>query len=259
MIGALAGDIIGSVYERRPIKTKDFPLFSSDCLFTDDSVLTVALADAILHDGDFGRLMRTYYRRYPHAGYGGMFHEWANSEEQAAYNSYGNGAAMRISPVGMAYDTLEAVLANARKYTEVTHNHPEGVKGAQAVASAIFIARHGGSRRDIKAYVEDTFGYDLSSTCDAIRPFYRFDVSCQGTVPQAFIASLESDDFEDAIRNAISLGGDSDTLACITGGIAEAYYGSVPDYIDSKVMAILDSHLRDIVLSYRAKYAGQPK
>lgn len=254
MIGALAGDIIGSVYEWDNIKTKDFSLFDPRCFFTDDSVLTVALAEAILHSKDYAKTMKEYYRLYPHAGYGGMFHRWAMSERSEPYNSWGNGAAMRISPVGFAYQSLDEVLTRAEAFTAVTHNHPEGIKGAQSVAAAVFLARTGSSKEEIKAYAERTFGYDLSRTLDEIRPDYQFDESCQGTVPQAITVFLESTDFEDAIRNAISLGGDSDTLACITGGIAEAFYG-VPEHIAARVLQILDDRLRSITLAF-AEHLG---
>lgn len=250
MIGAIAGDIIGSVYEWDNIKTKQFDLFSPECFFTDDTVLTVALADAILNKQDYVPVMKSYYQKYPDAGYGGMFHRWAQSEESRPYNSWGNGAAMRISPVGFAFDSLEEVLTKARQYTEVTHNHPEGIKGAQAVAAAIFLARTGKSKAEIREYVATTFGYDLTLTVDEIRPTYEFNESCQQTVPQAIIAFLDSDDFEDAIRNAISMGGDSDTLACIAGGIADAFYGGVPDSILQKTMELLDDDLRSTTSAF---------
>lgn len=254
MIGAIAGDIIGSVYEWNRIKTKQFRLFSPDCYFTDDSVLTIALADSILNDQDYRTTMKSYYRSYRQAGYGGFFHQWARSWESKPYNSWGNGAAMRISPVGFAFKSLEEVLSKAKQYTEITHNHPEGVKGAQATASAIFLARTGKTKKEIRVFVEKSFGYNLSMTLDEIRPTYGFDESCQGTVPQAITAFLESEDFEDAIRNAISLGGDSDTLACITGGIAQAFYGSVPEFITQKVMEILDEDLRKITSEFMDLY-----
>ncbi len=254
MIGAIAGDIIGSVYERHRIKTKDFPLFSQGCRFTDDSVLTVALADAILSGRNYDKLMREYYRRYPRAGYGGMFRQWAQNDDGKPYNSFGNGSAMRISPVGFAFDNLEEVLKKAKLYTEITHNHPEGIKGAQATASAIFLARNGRSKKEIRGYIESNFAYDLSRTLDDIRPYYRFDVTCQGSVPEAIIAFLESEDYEDAIRNAVSLGGDSDTQACITGGIAEAFYGSVPEHIERRVLKILDDPLRSVTLQFMQLY-----
>lgn len=253
MIGAIAGDIIGSVYEWNRIKTKQFDLFSPDCCFTDDSVLTVALAESILTDNDYASLMRTYYRRYPDAGYGGLFHEWARAYESRPYNSWGNGAAMRISAVGFAFSTLDEVLARASEYTAVTHNHTEGIKGAQATAAAIFLARTGNTKADIKQYTTVTFHYDLSRSVDEIRPAYQFDESCQGTVPQAIVCFLESTDFEDAIRNAISLGGDSDTLACITGGIAQAYYG-VPATIAERAMSILDEDLKSITARFLSSY-----
>lgn len=243
MLGAIAGDIIGSVYEWNNVKTKDFVLFSPRCTFTDDTVLTVALADAILYGKDYGRTMKEYYRRYPYVGYGTYFHRWALSDDSRPYNSWGNGAAMRISPAGFAYETLEDVLERAEYFTTVTHNHPEGIKGAQATAAAVFLARTGNSKEAIKASIESKFGYDLSRSLAEIRPSYTFDVSCQGTVPEAITAFLESEDIEDAIRKAISLGGDSDTLACITGGIAHAFYGSLPEHITGMVYRILDDEL----------------
>jgi len=250
VLGAIAGDIIGSVYEFRPIKTEDFELFSPGCRFTDDTVLTVALADAILQGKDYGRTMKEYYRRYPNAGYGSYFLQWARSDDSRPYNSWGNGAAMRISPVGFAYDTLEEVLERAECFTAITHNHPEGIKGAQATAAAVFLARKGSSKEEIKAALESRFGYDLSLTLDEIRPTYAFDVSCQGTVPQAITAFLESRDFEDAIRKAVSLGGDSDTLACITGGIAHGFYGPLPEHITGKVYSILDDRLGEVTREF---------
>lgn len=185
MIGAIAGDIIGSVYEWNRIKTKQFKLFRPDCCFTDDSVLTIALADAILNDKDYGITMKSYYRRYPDAGYGGPFHQRAHSRQGSPYNSWGNGAAMRISPAGFAFESLDDVLTRAKQYTEITHNHPEGTKGAQATASAIFLARTrtGKTKKEIRSFIEKSFGYNLSMTLDEIRPTYGFDESCQGTVP----------------------------------------------------------------------------
>jgi ADP-ribosylglycohydrolase len=250
MLGAIAGDIIGSVYEFSPIKTMDFELFSARSTFTDDTVLTVALADAILRGQDYGRSMKEYYCRYPYAGYGTYFHDWARSEDNRPYNSWGNGAAMRISPVGFAYDTLKDVLEQAEYFTAITHNHPEGIKGAQATAAAVFLARKGGSKEEIKAHIESMFGYDLSRSLDEIRPSYTFDVSCQGTVPQAITAFLESGSFEDAIRKAVSLGGDSDTLACITGGIAHAFYGPLPVHITGRVYRILDDGLGKVTREF---------
>ena len=256
MLGAIAGDIIGSVYEWNNIKTKEFPLFDPRCRFTDDTVLTVALADAILSNTDYTALMKAYVHRYPNAGYGASFYRWALSSSNQPYHSYGNGAAMRISPAGWAFDRLEEVLEKAGRFTEGTHDHPEGIKGAQATAAAVFLARTGRSKEEIRSFIETTFHYDLSRTLDEIRPGYVFNVSCQGTVPQAIRAFLESRDFEDAIRNAISLGGDSDTLACITGGIAEAFYAGVPRFISEKAGEILDHDLKAVTQKFRKKYVN---
>lgn len=243
MIGAIAGDIIGSVYEAHPIKTKDFPLFHPRCRFTDDSVLTIAVAQAILTDGDYRRWVWEIGRRYPHAGYGGTFIRWLHSSAPKPYNSWGNGSAMRVSPVGWAFDSIDEVLSEAARTAEISHNHPEGIKGAQAAALAVSLARTTRDKGLIKNEIIGRFGYDLNSTVDGIRPFYSFDVSCQGTVPEAVIAFLDAGDYEDAIRNAISLGGDSDTLACITGAIAEAYYGPVAPNILGKVKEALPGDL----------------
>ena len=255
MLGAITGDIVGSVYEFDNIKTTEFDLFCYDsAFFTDDSVLTIALADAILHNLDYADTMRDYTRRYPHASYGTSFFLWARTPNAPAYNSWGNGAAMRISPVGFAFDTLEEVQQNAQKYTEITHNHPEGIKGALATATAIFLARTGHSKQQIKNYIIENYGYGLNRSCDDIRPHYYFNESCQETVPEAIIAFLDSTDFESAIRLAVSLGGDSDTLTCITGGIAQAFYGSIPDNIAKKTLATLDEPLRDITLKFMQTY-----
>lgn len=246
MIGAIAGDIIGSVYEWNNIKTKDFVLFTQRNFFTDDSVLTVALADSIMTGKPYDENMRRFYSWYPDAGYGGSFRKWANNPETGPYNSWGNGAAMRISPVGFAYDDLETVLKKAKEFTEVTHNHPEGIKGGQATAAAILMARQGKSKDEIKTYIEKEFGYDLSRHVDEIRPTYEFNESSQETVPQAIRAFIDSTSFVDALRTAVSLGGDSDTLACITGGIAQAFYKGVPEDIQIRVYRILDNRLKGI-------------
>ncbi len=258
MIGAIAGDVIGSVYEHHPIKTKDFPLFHSQSRFTDDSVLTVAVAKAILEDGDYRKWILEMGRRYPDAGYGGTFIRWLNSNDPEPYNSWGNGSAMRVSPVGFAFDTIETVLAEAARTAMISHNHPEGVKGAQATALGIFLARTVQDKEIIRKEVSDRFGYNLNRTVEEIRPSYHFDVSCQGTVPEAIIAFLDSDSYEDTVRNAVSLGGDSDTLACIAGGMAEAYYGSgsiAPDLLD-KVKAALSVELWQITAQFCLKYAS---
>ena len=254
MIGAIAGDIIGSVYEWHNIKTKKFPLFSDHCFFTDDTVLTVALADSILTGTPYVDNLKTFYRWYPDSGYGSSFQDWAMGHTSEPYNSYGNGAAMRISPVGYAYNDLQTVLDKAAEFTGVTHNHPEGIKGGQATAAAIFLARMGKSKDEIRAFIETTFQYDLSKHVDEIRPFYRFNESSQGTVPQAIRAFIDSIDFEDAIRTAVSLGGDSDTLACITGGIAQAFYGGVPEPIESRVYTILDERLGEITREFMKRF-----
>ena len=255
MIGAIAGDIIGSVYEPRPIKTKAFPLFDPQCTFTDDTVLTVAVADAILTGTPYGESIRRIGRRHPHAGYGGSFIRWLLMENAGPYNSWGNGAAMRVSPVGFAFSTEDEVLEQARMTAEITHNHPEGIKGAQATALAVFLARTMHDRETIRSEIRQRFGYDLDQSVDEIRPFYDFDISCQGTVPQAIIAFLDSESYEDAVRNAVSLGGDSDTLACITGGIAEAFYGDVPDAIRAKVADLLTPDLREVTDAFCVRYS----
>ena len=224
-------------FDRNNYKHKDFPLLSENSHFTDDTVMTLAVAlGLIAGQGDAQKTfagvryeMRHWGRRYPHAGYGGMFRRWLRAEHPQPYGSFGNGSAMRVAAAGWLFDTLDKTLEMAKVTAEVTHNHPEGIKGAQATAAAIFLARTGHSRPEIKRYVEQTFGYDLSRTCDEIRPHYRHVETCQQTVPEAIIAFLESTGFEDALRNAVSLGGDSDTLACITGGIAEAFYGMPPE------------------------------
>ncbi|HEX7285978.1 MAG TPA: ADP-ribosylglycohydrolase family protein [Candidatus Angelobacter sp.] len=258
MIGAIAGDVIGSIYEFDGIKSKDFPLFDDRCSFTDDSVLTVAVADVIMHGGTYAKRFQHYYRQYPGRGYGGFFHGWAELPEPRPYGSFGNGSAMRVSPVGFAFGDLATVLAEAKRSAEVTHNHPEGIKGAQATAAAIFLARTGNSKDDIRSYVEHAFGYDLGQSLDALRPGYEFNETCQGTVPAALLSFLEASDFEDAVRNAISLGGDADTLACIAGGIAEAFYGGVPLPIKEQTLSRLDSALRSITEEFAARFRSAP-
>jgi len=254
MLGAIAGDIIGSVYEINNIKTKEFPLFNPECRFTDDTVLTVAVADVLLNNGNYTEQFKNYCRRYPNAGYGANFGHWAMSDRTEPYNSWGNGSAMRVSAIGFAFNDLNSVLSEAKQSAEVTHNHPEGIKGAQATAIAIFLARTKKDKKLIKSYIENTFGYDLDFSLDQIRPNYDFDVSCQGSVPQAIVAFLESTDFEDAIRNAISIGGDSDTIACITGGIAQAFYEGVPNAIAQQALSILDEPLRQMIEAFNRKY-----
>ncbi|HET6386750.1 MAG TPA: ADP-ribosylglycohydrolase family protein [Armatimonadota bacterium] len=254
MLGAIAGDVIGSVYEAHPIKTTDFPLLSPRCRFTDDTVLTVAVARAILEDGDYVYAFRQYCRRWPDAGFGGKFFRWATGDNPEPYNSFGNGSAMRVSPVAYAFDAMDAVLGEAKRSAEVTHNHPEGVRGAQAVAGAVFLARMGRTKDEIHAFVTERFAYDLGTPLTEIRPTYRFNVTCQGSVPQAMRAFLESVDFESAIRLAVSLGGDADTQASIAGAIAEPFYGGVPKPIADAVLAIVDDRMHPTIQRFRERY-----
>jgi ADP-ribosylglycohydrolase len=253
MLGAIAGDVIGSVYEGDNVKTPDFgPLFGRFSRPTDDSVLTCAVAEWILRGAgdDLPDRLKAWFRQFPYAGYGGTFAKWATSSTRSPYNSWGNGSAMRASPVGFAFATLDETLRQASRSAEVTHNHPEGIKGAQATAGAIFLARTGRSKSEIRAFVESQFGYELSRPLAEIRPGYCFDVSCQGSVPEAIVAFLESTGWEDAVRKAISLGGDSDTIACITGGIAAAHYGGVPPAIRAEVEVRLPPAMRAILAEF---------
>ena len=276
MLGAIIGDIVGSVYEWHNIKTKDFPLFRDGCTFTDDTVMTIAVADALMSGGtkdNFIDSMKKFGRLYPNSGYGGRFGNWLFSDDREPYNSWGNGSAMRVSPCAWLMDCgfcartgmwLSKGRERAKLSAEVTHNHTEGIKGAMAVTDAIFMCRfyaegYGDDmgnavnkeytldkwKTRIKEHIEQDYGYDLCRTLDEIRPVYRFNESCQETVPEAIIAFLESTGFEDAIRNAVSIGGDSDTLAAITGSIAEAAYG-IPKTIADKVLGYLDAPLREV-------------
>ena len=257
MYGAILGDIIGSPFEfDRGSKTKDFPLFSGYSTFTDDTVMTIAVTDAFLPvqpemDDDAIRQrvvikMQKYGRLYPHAGYGGRFRHWLRDRHPQPYNSWGNGSAMRVSSVGWLYNDLETVRRIARLSAEVTHNHPEGIKGAEATASAIFLARTGSTKAEIKAYIEENFHYDLSRTCDEIRPDYYHVESCQETVPEAITAFLEGESFEDVIRTAVSLGGDCDTLTCIAGSMAEAFYG-VPEELKEECRKRLPEDMLEVL------------
>ncbi len=258
MYGAILGDIIGSPYEfDRSPKVKEFPLFSGDSEFTDDTVMTVAVAEAFLSretrtDLLRERLIRTmqrYGNDYPYAGYGARFSRWLHSTDPKPYGSYGNGSAMRVSAVGWLYKDLETVRNMARLSAEVTHNHPEGIKGAEATAAAIFLARTGSTKEEIKAYITREFGYDLSRTCDEIRPAYCHVESCQETVPEAITAFLEGESFEDVIRTAVSLGGDCDTLTAIAGSIAEAFYG-VPEELKAECRKRLPKELLGVLLQF---------
>lgn len=263
MYGAILGDIIGSPYEfDRSGKTKDFPLFSRESRFTDDSVMTIAVAEAFLGiSGDSSeeeirqrliRAMQKFGRKYSSIGYGAKFLAWLQSDDPQPYGSWGNGSAMRVSSVGWLFQDLDTVLNMARLSAEVSHDHPEAVKGAQATAAAVYLARTGHSKENIKAYVADAFGYDLSRTCDEIRPGYHHDVSCRGTVPEAITAFLEGSSFEDVIRTAVSLGGDCDTLTCIAGAIAEAFYG-VPEELKQTCRRYLPEDLLSVLLQFEEK------
>ena len=254
MLGAILGDMVGSLFEfdHNNYKHKDFPLLSEKSHFTDDTVMTVAVARGLIAgQGDAQKTfaevqneMQHWGKAYPDAGYGGMFGQWLYAEHPQPYGSFGNGSAMRVAAAGWLFDTLDKTLKMARVTAEVTHNHPEGIKGAQATAAAIFLARTGHSKPEIRQYVGQTFGYDLSRTCDEIRPGYRHVETCQQTVSEAIIAFLESTGFEDALRNAVSLGGYSDTLACITGGIAEAFYG-MPTELRAETLKRLPEDIRE--------------
>lgn len=257
LLGAVAGDIIGSVYERYSVKQTDFPLFSEASRFTDDTVMTVAVAGWLLGTDELIPSLQNYVRLYPKAGYGGMFRQWALSANPLPYHSFGNGSAMRVSPVGWAFDTLEETLRHAAKSAAVTHDHPQGIKGAQAVAACIFLARKGESKANIRTYIEQTFYYDLHRTCDEIRPDYRFDVTCQGSVPESIIAFLESTDFESAVRLAVSLGGDADTMGAIAGSIAEAFYGGVPKNIRQECIRRMPADLRSVLHRFSERFMHQ--
>jgi ADP-ribosylglycohydrolase len=258
LLGAIAGDVIGSVYEFNPVKHTHFRLFTPSSRITDDSVLTLAVADAILSGKGYLECIHQYAQMYPNSGYGGFFRQWMHSDDPQPYNSFGNGSAMRVSPVGWAFNSVEDVLREAEASAAVTHSHPEGIKGAQAVALAIYRARTGARKEDIRQEIIEKFGYDLSPTLDVIRRAYQFDETCQQTIPPAITAFLESEDFEDAIRKSISLGGDADTLAAITGSIAEAYYGDVPEEIAAQVRVRVPGELWNVVEKFNQKYLSQP-
>ena len=254
MMGAVAGDVIGSIYERAPIKSAAFPLFDERCCFTDDTVLTIATAWAILRGKSFDTAYLEFGRRYPRAGYGARFRDWLQMDSPRPYNSLGNGSAMRVSPVGFAFDDQRAVLRQAEESAIVTHNHPEGVTGARAVALAVFKARTGASKGEIRDSVSNECAYDLNRTLGEIRPNYRFDVTCKGSVPEAIVAFLESNDVEDAIRLAISLGGDSDTQAAIAGAIAQAFYAEIPDTILLPVPARLPTEFIEVIDEFDGRF-----
>jgi ADP-ribosylglycohydrolase len=256
MIGAIAGDIIGSVHEFKAMKSTEFDLFVNDCTFTDDTVMTIAVADSILRGTDYVPSFKTFGRKHPSAGYGGNFFDWLHSARTEPYFSFGNGSAMRVSPVGFAFNSVDEILKEAKRSAEVTHNHPEGIKGAQAVALAIFLSRQGESKDTIKAELAGRFGYNFNRTLAEIRPRYHFDETCQGSVSESIISFLESQDYESAVRNAISLGGDSDTMACIAGGIAQAFYRHIPPSIVEETKRRLTAELLGIVSDFESHFAS---
>ena len=254
MLGAIIGDIVGSIYEGNPIKTKDFPFFGNYCCFTDDSVCTLAVADMLLRDLPPAETMQKWCRRYPSAGYGGNFGMWIYADPPEPYNSYGNGAAMRVSPAAfLNRNDLDAALSASDKVTEITHNHPEGIKGARATTHTIWLAYQGERPENIRQVITTEYGYDLTQTVDEIRPDYDFDITCQGSVPQAITCALESVSYEDAVRNAISLGGDADTLAAIAGPIAEALHG-IPDDLNERTESHYFTDAPDILEVIREMY-----
>lgn len=261
ILGAIAGDVAGSIYEFNPTKDYNFKLIDERMEYTDDSIMTVAVADWILSNGSLShatlaKKMRYWGNKYrfPMGGYGGTFSVWLNKEEIGAYNSWGNGSAMRVSPVGFAFDTMEETLRYAQVSAEVTHNHPEGIKGAQATAAAIFLARAGKSKEDIRRYISYNFGYDLNRTCSQIRETYKFEESCQETVPQSLIAFFDSNDYEDAIRQTISLGGDADTMGAITGAVANAFYKEIPEEMATYTLNKLPEEMREVIAEFDGKY-----
>jgi ADP-ribosylglycohydrolase len=254
MLGAIAGDIIGSVHEFLLGKTKEFPLFVEDSRFTDDTVLSIAVADSLMTGTAYVDNFRSYAQKYPDRCYGISFWRWVESGSREPYNSWGNGSAMRVGAVAFAFETLEEVLGAAKASAEATHNHPEGIRGAQAAAAATFLARKRATKDQIREEIRSRFGYPLIETVETIRPAYSFNESCQRTVPEAITAALDSTGYEDAVRLAISLGGDADTLACIAGGIAGAMYG-VPNDIAARAFALLDDDLRGTVTRFCRAYA----
>lgn len=253
MIGAVVGDIVGSIYEGIPTKTTKFPLFGMRTNYTDDTILTIATANSILNKVDYVSSYKYFGRKYT-AGYGANFYDWIHSSSVAPYNSWGNGSAMRVSPVGFAFNSIEEVLHEAKKSAETTHNHPEGIKGAQATALAIYLARIGKSKGFIKKEISERFSYDLDRKLSDIRPTYSFEVSCQKSVPESIIAFMESESVEESIRNSVSLGGDADTMACISGGIAQAFYKHIPNEIIAQVDSKIPEEFIEIINEFNSKF-----
>lgn len=252
MLGAICGDVVGSRFEWAPIKTTRFQLIHKDCRFTDDTVLTCAVAEVLLDGGDYASALRRWFHRYPEAGYGARFAAWAKDADAGPYRSLGNGSAMRVSPVGWYFPTEAETLRQAAASAAVTHNHPEGIKGAQAVALAIFLLRNGIGKEQLRAELEARFGYDLSTPLQEVRPSYTFDLTCNGSVPQAIRAFLEADNFESALRNAISLGGDADTQAAIAGALAQAHWG-IPGPLRAQVLLLIPTEMRELVCRFEMK------
>ena len=254
MIGAVIGDIVGSVFEFDNLRVLDFPLFSSASTFTDDSVLTFATASVLLANGDYTATYQDFSRRYQGRGYGGNFWRWIYSDDPKPYNSFGNGSAMRVSPVGFAFENLEETLAEAKRSAEVTHNHPEGIKGAQATAQVIYMARKGASKAEIKQEIIERYGYDLSRPLDLIREVNEFNETCPGSLPEAISVFLEGQTYENTIRLAVSIGGDTDTISCIAGGMAQAFFGSIPAGIVRAARACLNPELLDILDRFQSQF-----
>lgn len=267
MLGAVAGDIIGSLYEFTELKEYDFELLPEGSRFTDDSVMTIAVAYWLAHYDEYDEIghtkerliecMQEFGRKYPDAGYGSSFYHWLWSESPQPYNSWGNGAAMRVSPVGLFAETLDEALTLAKITAEVSHNHPAGIAGAQSVTAAVWMAKHGYSKDDIRDYIMCRFNYDLTRTVDEIRPTYQWDVSCQGSVPESIICFLEGEDFIDVVRKAVSLGGDADTMACIAGSIAACIY-PIPEWIVNRCEYLLDPHLRQTMAAFEGYCQFRP-
>ena len=253
MFGAIAGDIIGSRFERFNIKSEKFELFSPDSCFTDDTVMTVAIADSLLTGEDYADSMRKWGQHYPNCGFGPRFELWLNNSTFGPTDSCGNGAAMRVSPIGFFFNTLEEVLVEAERSALASHNHPEAVKGAQAIAASVYLTKNGTSKHELRKYIGEKFGYNLDQTVESIRPHYHLDSTCQGTVPQAIIAFLDSHNFEDVIRKAISLGGDSDTIACMAGAIAQAYYQEIPASIVGETRKLLPKEILEVIDNFSLK------
>jgi len=256
MLGAIAGDVIGSVYEGTGFKDREFPLFSERSTFTDDTVLTIAVASAILDRRDYDDALRDFANRYAGRGYGWRFYQWVHRPTMGPYKSWGNGSAMRVSPVAWAFDSVEEVLHEAERSAAVTHNHRHGIRGAQATALAVYLARKGVGKNVIRTEISRRFKYRLTLSVDQIRPGYRPDVTCRGSVPESIISFLDAGSYEETLRNAISLGGDADTTACIAGGIAEAHYGGVPEAIEQSVRARLPDEFIDVLDRFRKRFRG---